>query len=157
MKRTTILLLALAAGCMQASAQNIKDSTTMAKVTGIGGIFFKTKDPKKTAQWYKDNLGIESDAYGHTFKWYEDKEGKNVGRTVWSPFPETTDYFGNSGQQVMINYRVTHIGLLIEALRKKGVKIVDEVKAYDGIGKFAHIEDGDGNRIELWEPVEEHE
>lgn len=72
---------------MQASAQNIKDSTTKAKVTGIGGIFFKTKDPKKTAQWYKDNLGIESDAYGHTFKWYEDKEGKNVGRTVWIPLP----------------------------------------------------------------------
>lgn len=129
MKRTTILLLALAAGCMQASARNIKDSTTKAKVTGIGGIFFKTKDPKKTAQWYKDNLGIESDAYGHTFKWYEDKEGKNMGRTVWSPFPETTDYSGNSGQQVMINYRVTHIGLLIEALRKKGVKIVDELKS----------------------------
>jgi predicted enzyme related to lactoylglutathione lyase len=154
----TIITLAIVMGFnLHASAQDKKDTSMVAKVTGIGGIFFKCKDPKKTAQWYKNNLGIESDAYGHTFKWYEDKAGKRIGRTVWSPFPESTDYFGNSGQQVMINYRVQHIELLVDELRKKGVKIVGEVKNYDGIGKFAHIEDADGNRIELWEPVEEHD
>lgn len=153
-----IILLALAVGYATAMpAQNQKDMTNKPRVTGIGGIFFKCKDPKKMAQWYKDNLGIESDAYGHTFKWYEEKNSDKVGRTVWSPFPDTTDYFGDKNQQTMINYRVDNIDELVKQLKAKGVKIVDDVKDYEGIGKFAHIEDVEGNRIELWEPIEEHE
>ncbi|MGI6222928.1 MAG: VOC family protein [Prevotella sp.] len=129
----------------------------MAKVTGIGGVFFKCKDPAKMKQWYKDNLGIESDAYGHTFKWYEEKNSNKVGRTVWSPFPDKTDYFGDSGQQMMLNYRVNNIEQLVKDLQAKGVKIVDKIESYEGIGKFVHILDAEGNRIELWEPVEERD
>lgn len=96
----TIITLAIVMGFnLHASAQDKKDTSMVAKVTGIGGIFFKCKDPKKTAQWYKDNLGIKSDAYGHTFKWYEDKAGKRIGRTVWSPFPESTDLSGQYRQK----------------------------------------------------------
>ena len=142
--------------CMTVAAQTTNDTTTMGKVTGIGGIFFKCKDRKQTRQWYKDNLGIDTDDYGHTFKWYEEKNSDKVGRTVWSPFPESTDYFGSSSQQVMVNYRVDDIERLVERLRKNGVTIVDKIESYDGIGKFVHILDTDGNRIELWEPVEEH-
>lgn len=108
-------------------------------------------------QWYGDNLGIPSDAYGHTFKWYEEKNSDKLGRTVWSPFPAETDYFGDSGQQMMVNYRVNDIEQLVNDLRAKGVTIVDKIENYEGIGKFVHILDAEGNRVELWEPVEEHD
>lgn len=156
MRKLLLLVLALQVS-MAVSAQAQNDSTTMAKVTGIGGIFFKCKNVKEMKQWYKDNLGIESDDYGHTFKWYKEKNSDKVGRTVWSPFPNTTDYFGESSQQVMINYRVNDIEKLVEKLKSNGVTIVDKIENYDGIGKFVHILDAEGNRIELWEPVEEHD
>jgi predicted enzyme related to lactoylglutathione lyase len=156
MRRIIFLALILAL-CQSTTAQTTKDTTTMAKVTGIGGVFFKCKDPAKMKQWYKDNLGIESDAYGHTFKWYEEKNSNKVGRTVWSPFPDKTDYFGDSGQQMMLNYRVNNIEQLVKDLQAKGVKIVDKIESYEGIGKFVHILDAEGNRIELWEPVEERD
>ena len=156
MRKLLLLVLALQVS-MAVSAQAQYDSTTMAKVTGIGGIFFKCKNVKEMKQWYKDNLGIESDDYGHTFKWYEEKNSDKLGRTVWSPFPEGTDYFGDPGQQVMINYRVDDIERLVEQLRQEGVTIVDDIQDYEGIGKFVHILDGEGNRIELWQPLEEHD
>ena len=145
MRKLLLLVLALQVS-MAVSAQAQYDSTTMAKVTGIGGIFFKCKNVKEMKQWYKDNLGIESDDYGHTFKWYEEKNSDKLGRTVWSPFPNTTDYFGESSQQVMINYRVNDIEKLVEKLKSNGVTIVDKIENYDGIGEFVHILDAEGNR-----------
>ena len=108
-------------------------------------------------QWYEEHLGIPQDPYGYTFKWYEYHNRDLVGRTVWSPFPNDTDYFGDQNQQLMINYRVDDIESLVEQLRKEGVTIVDEIQDYEGIGKFVHILDAEGNRIELWQPIEEHD
>ena len=108
-------------------------------------------------QWYEEHLGIPQDPYGYTFKWYEQRDSDLVGRTVWSPFPASSDYFGDKGQQLMINYRVDDIERLVEQLRLEGVTIVDEIQDYKGIGKFVHILDGEGNRIELWQPLEEHD
>lgn len=134
-----------------------QDKEPMKRVTGIGGVFFKCKDPQAMKQWYEKHLGIPQDPYGYTFKWYEQRDSDLVGRTVWSPFPEGTDYFGDPGQQVMINYRVDDIERLVEQLRQEGVTIVDDIQDYEGIGKFIHILDGEGNRIELWQPLEEHD
>ena len=134
-----------------------QDKEPMKRVTGIGGIFFKCKDPQAMKQWYEEHLGIPQDPYGYTFKWYEQRDSDLVGRTVWSPFPASTDYFGDEGQQLMINYRVDDIERLVEQLRQEGVTIVDEIQDYEGIGKLVHILDGEGNRIELWQPVEEHD
>lgn len=134
-----------------------KNQQPMKRVTGIGGVFFKCKDPQAMKQWYEEHLGIPQDPYGYTFKWYEQRDSNLVGRTVWSPFPVGTDYFGDEGQQLMINYRVADIERLVEQLRQEGVTIVDEIQDYEGIGKFVHILDGEGNRVELWEPIEEHD
>lgn len=138
----------------QTTSQNTEP---MKRVTGIGGIFFKCKDPQAMKQWYEEHLGIPQDPYGYTFKWYEQRDSDLVGRTVWSPFPASSDYFGDKGQQLMINYRVDDIERLVEQLRLEGVTIVDEIQDYKGIGKFVHILDGEGNRIELWQPLEEHD
>lgn len=123
----------------------------MKKVTGIGGIFFKCKDAKKMTEWYKTHLGLDTNAYGATFEWYEDAEGKKKGQTQWSPFSETTKYFEPSKKDFMINYRVENLEALVEELKKEGVTIVDTIETYD-YGKFVHIMDAEGNKIQLWEP-----
>lgn len=159
-RRCLLALAALVMACcmMPMTAQTVNQETKpMKRVTGIGGIFFKCKDPQAMKQWYEEHLGIPQDPYGYTFKWYEQRDSDLVGRTVWSPFPEDTDYFGNEEQQLMINYRVADIERLVEQLRQEGVTIVDEIQDYEGIGKFVHILDGEGNRIELWQPIEEHD
>ena len=131
-----------------------KNYIIMDRVTGIGGVFFKCKNPQAMKEWYEQHLGIPQDPYGFTFKWYEDRDSDRIGRTVWSPFPSYSDYFGKDSQQFMINYRVRNIEQLVEQLRNEGVTIVDEVESYDGIGKFIHILDAEGNRVELWEPAD---
>ncbi len=124
----------------------------MKRVTGIGGIFFKSKDPAKINEWYKTHLGLNTSEYGVSFEWIEKSDPSETGSTQWSPFPNNTDYFSPSSKDFMINYRVENIELLIEELRKEGVVILDEIAAYD-YGKFVHILDIEGNKIELWEPV----
>lgn len=151
-----VTLLALVVGMMPAQTIH-KETESMKRVTGIGGVFFKCKDPQAMKQWYEQHLGIPQDPYGYTFKWYEQRDSDLVGRTVWSPFPAETDYFGDESQQVMINYRVADIEGLVEQLRLEGVTIVDEIQDYEGIGKFVHILDAEGNRVELWQPIEEHD
>lgn len=126
-------------------------NTTMKKVTGIGGIFFKCKDPNKTKEWYKTHLGLNTNDYGANFEWREEFDSTKKGSTAWSPFKENTTYFGNSGQAFMINYRVENLEQLVDELKKEGVTIVDSIASYD-YGKFVHILDGDGNQVELWEP-----
>ncbi len=123
------------------------------KVTGIGGIFFKSKDPEKLKEWYKENLGLVTNEYGSLFEFRESKEPFNKGYLQWSPFNEDTKYFAPSNQDFMINYRVENIEELLEGLKEKGIKVVGEIESFE-YGKFAHILDDEGNKIELWEPVD---
>jgi len=120
----------------------------MEKVTGIGGVFFKARDPKAMAEWYRHHLGIASQEGHANFEW-RDSQGRQ-GSTAWALFPAKTDYFGPSGASCMINYRVADLADLLEALRKAGVTI-EKCEDYD-YGRFAWITDPEGNRIELWEP-----
>ena len=125
----------------------------MKKVTGIGGIFFKCKDQNKMKEWYKTHLGLDTNDYGATFEWREDEDPDKKGSTTWSPFSESTKYFEPSSKDFMINYRVADLEALVEELKKEGVTIVDKIESYD-YGKFVHIIDVEGNKIELWEPVD---
>lgn len=118
------------------------------KVIGVGGIFFKCKEPKLVKQWYKDHLGINADQYGAKFEW---QEGNRKGTLQWSPFKETTKYFEPSAKDFMINYRVENLPELVAQLKSQNVAIVDTMETYD-YGKFIHIMDVEGNKIELWEP-----
>lgn len=123
----------------------------MKKVTGIGGIFFKCKDPNKLNEWYKTHLGFSTTPYGTNFEWRQDDDATKKGSTQWSPFAETTKYFEPSTKDFMINYRVEDLETLVDQLKVEGVTIVDNIEASD-YGKFVHIMDLEGNKIELWEP-----
>ena len=122
----------------------------MKRVTGIGGIFFKCKDPAKMKEWYKTHLGFNTEEYGTNFEWRHADEPTKKGFTLWSPFVESTKYFEPSSKDFMINYRVQNLDLLVEELKKEGVTICDEIETFD-YGKFVHITDIEGNKIELWE------
>ena len=121
------------------------------RVTGIGGLFFKTKDPKASKDWYKKHLGFNTDAYGCTF-WWKDKDGSACS-TQWSPVKEDTTYFNPSSKDFMFNYRVEDLEELLKVLGEEGVTIVGDMETYS-YGKFAWILDNDGNKIELWEPID---
>lgn len=121
----------------------------MKRVNGIGGVFFKCKDPEKMREWYKNHLGLNTDQYGTVF---QSEKGKNS-FTTWSPFPDDTNYFEPSKQPFMINFTVENLSELIAVLKSEGVEIVGDIQAFD-YGKFAHIMDPEGNKIELWEPHE---
>lgn len=121
------------------------------KVTGIGGIFFKCKDPGKIREWYATNLGLNTNAYGAVFEWRQGADTAKKGFSQWSPFNEKTKYFEPSTKDFMINYRVEHLESLIDELRKNGVVITDSIQTVE-YGKFVHIMDIEGNKIELWEP-----
>ena len=130
----------------------------MAKITGIGGIFFRAKtDDKALRAWYTEKLGIaEQWEGGTTFPWLEKEEPHAEGCTVWSVFKPEGTYFGDSGQSFMINYRVDNLDEYLQELESKGVEIIDR-KDQDEYGKFAWIHDADGNRIELWQPAPEEQ
>ena len=157
MKRTVLLILAFvmtfALGfsfkSMVIKASNNKQS--IKKVTGIGGIFFKCKDPKKMREWYKTNLGLKTNAYGAVFEWWQGADTTKKGFSQWSPFSEKTKYFEPSTKDFMINYRVDNMEALVDQLRKDGVIIADTIERVE-YGKFVHIMDIEGNKIELWEP-----
>lgn len=123
----------------------------MKRVTGIGGIFFKSKNPTKIKEWYQKHLGIQTDEYGSTFEWRLADEKEKKGFTQWSPMKDNTDYLNPSKRDFMINYRVENLESLVEALKKEGVTILDEIETFD-YGKFVHILDNEENKIELWEP-----
>src|SRR3954469_7990784 len=122
----------------------------MKKVTGIGGIFFKCKDPNKLKEWYQKHLGLNTSPYGAMFEWYQDADGTKKGSTVWSPFEEKSKSFEPSTKEFMINYRVENLVELVEELKKEGVMITDTIATAD-YGKFVHIMDIEGNKVELWE------
>tara|TARA_R110002050_G_scaffold41242_1_gene100101 strand:+ start:103176 stop:103601 length:426 start_codon:yes stop_codon:yes gene_type:complete len=123
------------------------------KVTGIGGIFFKTKDVEKTNAWYGKNLGLAISPYGSSFEFRNAHRPEEINYLSWSPFKEDTDYMAPSTKDFMVNYRVQNIEGLVKQFKENGVTIVDEIATYD-YGKFVHIMDPDGNKIELWEPID---
>jgi predicted enzyme related to lactoylglutathione lyase len=126
------------------------------RVTGIGGIFFKTEDPKKIKEWYGKHLGLPVDDYGASFKWIDPDQpnAKEPALTAWSPFASDTTYFAPSEKQYMFNYRVENLEELLKVLKEEGVQIVGEMQEFS-YGKFGWIMDPDGNKIELWEPRDE--
>ena len=123
----------------------------MEKITGIGGIFFKCKDPKAVNEWYKTHLGFETSPYGTSFEWRQIDDSTKKGLTQWASFAEDTKYFEPSTKGFMINYRVANLEALVEQLKNEGVIIVDKIEDSD-YGKFVHILDNEGNKIQLWEP-----
>lgn len=125
----------------------------MKKVNGIGGIFFKCKDPQMVKEWYAKNLGVVGDKYGVNFEWRQAEDPSKKGITTWAPFAADTKYFDPSTKEFMINYRVDNLEALVDELKKEGVTIIDEIASYD-YGKFVHILDPEGNAIELWEPAD---
>ena len=121
------------------------------KVMSLGGVFFKSKNPKELMHWYRDNLGINSDDYGMNFEWRFKDNPELQGSTLWSPFASETDYFLPSTKEFMLNFRVANIHALVEELRSKGIVIHHDI-VHNDYGYFAHILDPDGTKIELWSP-----
>jgi predicted enzyme related to lactoylglutathione lyase len=128
----------------------------MKRVTGIGGIFFKSDNPDKLYHWYEKHLGVTRtpDGSGAAFEWRDAENAQKKGMTVWSIFPQHTKYFDRSRSGFMINYRVDDLDALLKVLKEEGVEIDPHREDYD-YGRFAWIIDPDGNRIELWEPPKE--
>ncbi|HLP19672.1 MAG TPA: VOC family protein [Chitinophagales bacterium] len=156
MKRTSLTILALAVSfCFGFAFKTIitkaTSPTETRKTTGIGGIFFKCKDPKALRAWYEKNLGLNTNQYGAVFEWYQGADSTKKGFSQWSPFKETTKYFEPSTKEFMINYRVENLTALVQQFKKDGVTVTDTIETYD-YGKFVHIMDLEGNKLELWEP-----
>lgn len=124
------------------------------RVTGIGGIFFKSEKPDKTQKWYKKHLGINSGKYGGTFEWRHASDPDKKGYTAWSVFDEKTEYTNPSKKDFMINYRVENLEELLKTLKDEGVEIIGEMEVFE-YGKFGWIMDPNGIKIELWEPNDE--
>ncbi len=130
---------------------NLPNDTTP-KVTGIGGIFFFSDNPKETKEWYSKNLGLETNDWGSTFESRDINNSNKVNSLQWSPFKKGDEYFSPSKKEFMINYQVQNIEGLVAKLKENGVTILDDIATYD-YGKFVHILDADDNKIELWEPA----
>ena len=124
------------------------------KITGIGGVFFKCQNPDAIRKWYHDNFGLSDDKYGHTFVWKKPENPEKNGYTAWNPFDDKSDYFEPSKQKYMINYRVENLEELLQELKEAGATIVGDIQSFD-YGKFGWLLDPEGNKIELWEPVDE--
>lgn len=116
------------------------------KVAGIGGVFFRARDPEALRAWYAEHLGIDMEDYGTTFT------ARAGDQTVWAPFTADTEYFGTSGQQLMVNFRVHDLDAMLEQLRSAGVEVDADVHEME-YGRFGWAVDGEGNRFELWEPA----
>jgi len=156
MKKKIVIILALVMtfalgyAFRSITTKNTKTEQSIGKVCGIGGIFFKCKDPKKIREWYHTHLGINTNQYGAVFEWRQGADTTQKGFTQWSPFSEKTKYFEPSVKDFMINYRVENIEALVAELKKNNVNILDTIETYD-YGKFIHILDIEGNKLELWE------
>ncbi|EKO17044.1 VOC family protein [Leptospira kirschneri] len=124
---------------------------TTPKATGIGGIFFFSNNPQETKEWYAKNLGLETNEWGSTFESRDVNKPDEINYLQWSLFKKGSEYFSPSKKDFMINYRVQNIEGLVDKLKQNGVTILDSITSYD-YGKFVHIMDAEGNKIELWEP-----
>lgn len=130
-----------------ATAKHEQGGAKMEKVAGIGGLFFRAKDPKALGHWYEEHLGITIEPT---------KEGQAVwqqeaGPTVFTPFPETTKYFGDPNKAWMVNFRVRDIDKMVAQLRAAGIEVKDP-ESFPGVGRFSRLHDPEGNPIELWQP-----
>jgi len=125
----------------------------MKRVTGLGGVFFKSKNPEKLKSWYATHLGIESGEHGGGFHWREADNPEEKGFTAWSVFEQSSNYFHPHEGNFMLNYRVENLEELLKLLTKEGIQTVGEMETYS-YGKFAWILDPEGRKIELWEPGE---
>lgn len=156
---STICFALLFVSCSTNSTENnntsqqneIKD--TVPKVTGIGGIFFFSENPQKTRDWYAENLGLATNQWGSSFEFRNANRPDEINYLQWSPFKDGSSYFAPSEKEFMINYRVHNIEGLVRKLKKNGVTVLNEIESYD-YGKFVHLMDADGNKIELWEPID---
>jgi predicted enzyme related to lactoylglutathione lyase len=126
---------------------------TTPRVTGIGGIFFGSENPNETREWYGKNLGLAIDEYGSPFEFRNANNPEEINYLRWSPMKKGSEYFAPSKKEFMINYRVYNIDGLVRKLKMNGATILDSIASYE-YGKFVHIMDPDGNKIELWEPVD---
>ncbi|MFI5293378.1 MAG: VOC family protein [Candidatus Limnocylindrales bacterium] len=128
----------------------------MERVTGIGGVFFRSYDPHAIQRWYVEHLGLPEPIDGDpavVFTWRERDDADHVGSTVWSPFPADTDYFGPRGKAWMLNFRVRDLDAMLAQLRAAGVDVDERVEELPE-GRFGWFVDPDGNRVELWQPPE---
>lgn len=157
MKKTTLIALIIVTSFSFGFAFNsiitkhTDEQAKTKKVTGLGGIFFKCKDPKKMRAWYQEQLGLSGSQYGTVFEWRQGDDSSKKGFTQWSPFNEKTKYFEPSTKDFMINYRVENLTELVADLKKNNVTVLDTIETYN-YGKFVHILDVEGNKLELWEP-----
>lgn len=150
MRKTFPLLLAFGLGFFSHPLLPAASAThPPPRTTGIGGIFFQSKDPGALKQWYARHLGLEMNEYGTTFYWQT--PDSRPGLTQWTVMPADSKYFAPSASTFMINYRVENLAALVPALRQEGVKVLDEIDV-QSYGSFVHILDCDGNKVELWEP-----
>ena len=120
----------------------------MEKVSGIGGVFFRASDPAALAEWYETHLGVTKTPDNYDDPVWE----QAAGPTVFAPFPRDTDYFGSAAQQAMINFRVTDLDAMVAQLAAAGIDVEVSPETYPN-GRFAHLNDPEGNRIELWQPA----
>lgn len=132
---------------------SVKSKDTTPKVTGIGGVFFISNNPENARKWYSDNLGFDVNQWGATFESRNIDRPAEINRLQWSAFDQGSEYFSPSKKDFMINYRVQNIQGLVERLKENGVTILDNIETFD-YGKFVHIMDTEGNKIELWEPID---
>lgn len=133
--------------------EKTSEADTTPRVTGIGGIFFKTSNPDSTKNWYATHLGLNVSPYGCSFEFRNGNRPDEINYLEWSPFTDSTKYFKPSSKDFMINYRVQNLEGLVRKFKENGVQITDTMQSYE-YGKFIHIMDPDGNKIELWEPVD---
>ncbi len=119
------------------------------KVTGIGGIIFKSENPEKTREWYAKHLGFQNDDHGTIFQWQNEKGEK--GHTVWSPMQRDSSHFDDGDKDYILNLRVDDLDNILEEMRAEGVEQIGETQVYD-YGRFAYVRDPDGMKVELWEP-----
>ncbi|HPE56159.1 MAG TPA: VOC family protein [Bacteroidales bacterium] len=124
------------------------------KVTGLGGVFFKSNDPEALKKWYEEHLGLPCDQYGHLFTWRKDDSPEQKGYTQFSVFNSDSEYLKPSEKPYMLNFIVDDVKLMVERLQKSGMQVIGEITEYE-YGKFAWVMDPDGNKIELWEPVDQ--
>ena len=115
----------------------------MERVTGIGGVFLRARDPAALGAWYREALGLEADENG---LWQPE-----AGPTVFATFESGTDYFGSPDQQTMLNFRVRDLDAMLAQLRAKGADVAEETQDMEGVGRFGWVTDPEGNRIELWQ------
>lgn len=149
----TFVVGLLLGGSMSASAGTSEQAPASAErqVLGIGGVFIKADSPGDLEEWYRRHLGLEPGPAGVQFLWRQPDEAGRIDRTVWSLFARETDYFGSPDQQFMVNYIVRDLDLVLSGLAEAGIDPVKEPEAYP-YGRFAWVLDGEGNRLELWEP-----